>query len=463
MVPSDNFGYLYIYAWEWLGLPFYLFAIIFMASLYQRRKLKENSIYQYYLQGLFIKLFGGIGFALVYYFYYKSGDTFSYYESALTMKNLFFHSIPDWANNQFHKASYENYALFNTKTGYPLRYMYYDSQTFTVIKLVTPLMFVTFGGYLLSSVIIAWLSYAGLWRLLLVFSAYYPHLKKQFFIAIICFPSVIFWGSGILKDTITLSASGWAVYAIYNTFIIKNKRLKYGLILLLALYLIISIKPYIFMALLPGSLVWVFSHRLYKIRNTLIRILIIPFIFVLCVFGGYYLLDNLKGYMGKFAIDKVATTAAVTENDLKQDYYAGHSFDIGAFENTPIGYIKIFPKALIAGLFRPFLWEVGNAVMLLSGLENAYLLYLALLVFKRSNPVTLFKRILTEPMLFFSFSFSIFFAFAVGLTTANFGALVRFKIAYLPFIVCVFYILSEKRKKTDSVEYSSEEVSTTLS
>ncbi|HTA81647.1 MAG TPA: hypothetical protein VK783_01845 [Bacteroidia bacterium] len=446
MVQSDNFGYLYIYLWEWLGLPFYLFAIIFIASIYQRRKIKQDPIYSYYLTGLFIKLMGGIGFALIYYYYYQSGDTFSYYESALTMKNLMFHSFSGWARNEFGSASPENLALFTAKTGYPLKYMYYDSQTFTVIKFVTPIMILSFGGYLISSVIISWLSYAGLWRIFLVFSAYYPNLKKYFFISIICFPSALFWGSGILKDTITLSATGWAVYSIYNTFIVKKRRFRYTLILLLALYIIISIKPYIFMALLPGSLMWVFSHSINKIRNGLARALIVPVICIVCAFGGYYLLDTLKGYMGKFSIDKVAVTAAVTETDLKQDYYGGHSFDIGTFENTPSGYIKVFPKALVAGVFRPFIWESGNVVMLLSGIENTIILYLSLLVLKRTGPITLFKRVFKEPLLFFAFSFSIFFAFALGLTTSNFGALVRFKIAYLPFLVSALFILSRKNK-----------------
>jgi hypothetical protein len=448
MIQSDNFGYLYIYLWEWLGLPFYLFAIIFIGGIYQRRKIKENDIYEYYSKGLFIKLIGGIGFALIYFYYYLGGDTTSYYESALTMKNLMFHSFPGFLHNEFGSASPENLALFTSKTGFPLKYMYYDPQTFMVIKLITPILLFSFGGYLLTTLLVSWISYAGIWRLFIVFNSYYPHLKKYFFIAIICFPSVIFWGSGILKDTITLSASGWAVFSIYNAFILKKQRFKYITILFIALYLIISIKPYTFMALLPGSLIWIFSHRIYRIRNTLLRFLVAPFICVLCIAGGYFLLDSLKGYMGKFSIDKVAVTAAVTENDLKQDYYGGHSFDIGTFENTPAGYLKVFPKALTAGVLRPFLWEAANSVMVLSGLENTFILILVILMFRRTGPLTLLKRVLSEPLLFFAFSFSIFFSFAVGLTTSNFGALVRFKIAYLPFLVSSLFILSVKNKET---------------
>jgi len=460
MVPSENFGYLYIYLWEWLALPFYLFAILFMGRIYQMRKQKEDSLYDYYLKGLGIKLFGGIGFAVIYFYYYQGGDTTSYYESALAMKNLMFHSFPDWLSNEFGAASPENYSKFTAQTGHPLHYMYYDPQTLMVIKIITPLMIPSLGGYLISTLLLAWLSYSGLWRLFMVFSAYYPNLKKYFFISILCFPSVIFWGSGILKDTITLSCSCWLVYCIFNVFIMRRKVLKYLFLMIPFFIVILFIKPYIIMALMPGSLMWIFSQRIYKIKNGLVRFLIVPFIFLVCFAGGYILLKSLGSIMGKFSIDRISTTAKVTEEDLKQDYYGGHSFDLGTFENTPTGYMKIFPKAFIAGTYRPFLWEAGNVVMLLSGLENTYLLYLTFLMFKRTGITNIFKRLLKEPLLFFAFSFSVFFAFAVGLTTSNFGALVRFKVAYLPYLASALFILSAKTEEEAVEADSTSEIST---
>ncbi len=155
--------------------------------------------------------------------------------------------------------------------------------------------------------------------------------------------------------------------------------------------------------------------------------------------------------MGKFSIEQISKTAQITESDLKQDYYGGHSFDIGNFEPTPAGYLKVFPKAFVAGAYRPFIWESGNIVMIMSSLENTFLLFLTLLIFIRNSPYNILKRLFKEPLLFFSFSYSVFFAFAVGLTTANFGALVRFKIAYLPFFVACLYILSRKEKKAEYV------------
>lgn len=240
---------------------------------------------------------------------------------------------------------------------------------------------------------------------------------------------------------------------------LKRKILYHLLLLIPFIFVILYIKPYILFALLPGSLMWIFSQRIYKIQNSLIKFLAVPLIFTICLGGGYFIVKKLGNYMGKFSIEKITTTAEVTEKDLKQGYYGGHSFDIGSFESTPSGYAKIFPKAFIAGAYRPFIWESGNIVMLISGIENAFLLYLTFLSFKRSG-LRIFKRLFREPLLFFSFSYSIFFAFAVGLTTSNFGALVRFKIAYLPFLVSCLYILSMKTNQAGYIEEEYSEINT---
>ncbi|HXP48429.1 MAG TPA: hypothetical protein VN922_00660, partial [Bacteroidia bacterium] len=87
------------------------------------------------------------------------------------------------------------------------------------------------------------------------------------------------------------------------------------------------------------------------------------------------------------------------------------------------------------------------------------LLYLTFLTLVRVR-LRIFKRLFKEPLLFFAFSYSVFFAFAVGLTTSNFGALVRFKIAYLPFFTACLYILSWKEKYSETTENNFSEIST---
>lgn len=449
MVETTNFGYIYIHAWEWLALPVYLLLIFFLSYSYAKRKQKTNPMYRFYMWGLAAKIFGGVFFALIYFYYYGGGDTFAYYESALTMKNLLLQSPSAWLQNEFGSGNATNMSLFTASTGYPLPYMYRDPQTFTVIKLVNLIMLPAFGSYLLGTVLMAWICYLGMWRMYTVFAKLYPHIEKELAIAVLFFPSVLFWGSGILKDSITLSCTGWVVYCIYKVFIEKKRRLLYIPLLLVNMFLILLIKPYIIFALLPGALMWIFSQRIYAIKNFAAKALIVPLIVVVCITGGYYILSSLGGFMGKFSLQKVETTALVTQNDLKQSYYHGHSFDIGLSGDSPSDFVKKSPQAVIAGIYRPFIWESGNIVMLISGIENTFILLLSLYILVRTNFFKILLRLGREPLLFFAFTYSVFFAFMVGLTTSNFGALVRFKIAYLPFFIASLFILFRGEVKSE--------------
>jgi hypothetical protein len=136
---------------------------------------------------------------------------------------------------------------------------------------------------------------------------------------------------------------------------------------------------------------------------------------------------------------------------MKADYYGGKSFDIGEFDATIGGITAKAPEAIFAGLFRPGIWDVKNVVMLVSSLENTYLLFLTLFLLIRLKFFGFFFYIRKNPMLMFAMLFALFFSFSVGLTVANFGSLVRLRIPSLPFFIASIFIIKhlydEKRKK----------------
>jgi hypothetical protein len=136
-------------------------------------------------------------------------------------------------------------------------------------------------------------------------------------------------------------------------------------------------------------------------------------------------------------------TASVTQKDLKQDYYQGSSFDIGDFEPTVGGMLSKVPIAMRVGLFQPFVWEARNVVMIFSGLENLfYLLTAIFLLFKiLRNPRRLFRILNRYPILILLLLYTLLFSVMVGLSTSNFGALVRFKIAFMSCYVVLLLIL----------------------
>ena len=440
-MKTTYFGEISFQAWEFLSIPFLLMIIFLISTRIQSQNIRKRPEYRYYMLGLFSKVIGGVVLGLIYIFYYGGGDTIAYYESGLAFVNLFERSFSDFWVALFSEASSEVRFLFDNTTGYPLSYIHYNIHTFTVVRFVTPLLIVSMKSYLIATMLMAWISYFGIWRAYLLFCEFYPDLRNRFAIAFLFIPSVLFWGSGILKDTLTLSAACWFVVSFHDLFIRRRRIILQMFYLLIASYVMLSVKPYVFMVILPGALMWLFFSRLKRIKNRFLVRVIVPFVYIGTVVIGLGALSLLGGLLGEYSLDKVLTKAAVTQNDLKQDYYDGNSFDIGTVDASVTGILSKAPIGVVSGLFRPFLWEVRNVVMLFSSIENTFFLLFTLWVIFNVRITRLGHYLQKEPLLLFALSFSILFAFTVGLTTPNFGALVRFKIPLIPFFICSLFII----------------------
>jgi hypothetical protein len=103
------------------------------------------------------------------------------------------------------------------------------------------------------------------------------------------------------------------------------------------------------------------------------------------------------------------------------------------------------PVAIFAGLFRPTLLDVRNPLMLISAVENLVLMVFMIYIIFQVGLLSFIRLIVSKPMILFSFVYAIFFSFAVGLTTSNFGSLVRYKIPALPFFAASLYMIRYNR------------------
>jgi len=420
----------------------YIPIILFVAAWIQRNYIRQNPIYRYFTIGLFAKIFGAIGLGLIYSFYYGGGDTTAYHRGCAAMVNLIFKDFDDYLVIMFDEFNRANFSVFDMSTGYPNLTMYKDPKTFFVIRLLHPVAALSFKYYFPMAILVACLSFTGIWQLFKMFCEYYPKLTRHFAVAILFMPSVIFWGSGILKDSITLAAACWFTYSIYSIFIVKRRRAYSVLTLLISAWLLISIKPYIFVALMPGALLWAGFDAIASVKNNLIRVLIVPVVLSITIGAIGFVFGQVGGEFDKWGSpDALMQLAATNQEDLRRGQYGDHFFNLGEFDPTFSGVIVKAPQAIAATLFRPFIWEAGNIVMLLSAFENLFIMLLTFYVLIKTKVFGAFRLIRKIPLLSFALTFSIFFAFAVGLSTANFGALVRFKIPMIPFFLSSLFIL----------------------
>lgn len=436
-----------IHAWEWVLAFLLLILILFYAFRQKLLKIEKNPEYKYFIWGIYAKFFASIGFVSVYYYIYNGGDTYGYYESAMSMANLFYKDPIAYFDVLFSKSTPETRAHFDFFTGYPYAYLADDSKTFMVIKLVSPLAIITGNSYLLSNIFIGLISYIGSWKLFQLFIKYYPQLSFELAIGILFFPSVLFWGSGVLKDSFTLLSSCLFAVNYHHLFIEKKYNVTKFIWLILHALIVFTIKPYILMLLLPGFLFWTFYKNYIDIKSMAIKILILPILIAASLGFSLVFFGSIGSAEDKFSVGNALETASITQNDLKKGYYEGKSFDIGDFDGSPTSALQLFPMATFAGLFRPFIIEADSPFMLVSAIENLYLLFIFLKIFMRLSIRKNLKIIFKDPLVTFCFIFSIFFGFMLGLTTSNYGALIRFKIPMIPFFVSGLVIANYLIKK----------------
>ena len=214
------------------------------------------------------------------------------------------------------------------------------------------------------------------------------------------------------------------------------------------LFLIVNIKPYVVVSLIPGVLLWLNSAYLKTIKKKLLKILILPLLSVVIFIVGIYVFQNLSSLMGVYGeVDTAIEQAQVIRSDLlRSEQYGNNNYDVGEFDGTILGLARVAPNAIITALFRPFVWEIGSPTMVLSALENFILLTFTLFTLIRLSPIRFFKTILKEPFLLYCLIFSIIFAFGVGIAGTNFGAMVRYKTPLMPFFFIMIYLVNKNTR-----------------
>lgn len=422
-------------------VPLILLIAYLVSTRIKNKHIKEEPYYKYFRTGLFVKLFAGLAFAGIYIFYYGGGDTMYYFLGSGNIVKMWGKHIPTFFKLLLGNHSAEVYSMFDVSTGWPTYWR--DPNSFAVCRFNVPFYIVSFGSYLGNTLIMDLFLYLGIWQFFKMVNSLYPNRAKWLAIALLFFPSVVFWSSGILKD-------GWTYVGVllvfvysHRIFILKDAVLKNLLYLIFWALLIIAIRPFIFYVAIGAALIWIGFYYIKTIKGRFLRTIALPLVALVLWLTGSFILAQTSSMAGdKYSsIDALLETAFIIQDDLKRDYYGGNSFDIGGFETTIPGVLEKAPSAILAGIFRPFIWEGEGIMMKFSGLENLILLLFFIYILFKRNPLKTISKIYNDPFLLASFIFSLTYAFIVGLTTANFGALVRYRIPSVALILILFIIV----------------------
>jgi hypothetical protein len=427
--------------------PFcYLF--LFFIIRYKANRQRDPRLKQLYFRAFHFKVIAVFAFTLLTAFYFKGGDTNLFYQASKDLRN----AIMDDPSNiglilQTEKIN-ADHPLFN--------YFYYDnfdqditygymitSSNFMPGKLALLPSFLFFDSYLCINMCFGFWALGGAIRLFKFFLYFYPKLWRELAMACLFVPSVVYWSAGVLKDPITFGAMGFILYALLQLFFLKRNYIGAIIMILICSYLIFYVKAYILLVLVLSVLVWVFAEFNKVIKEKVLRYIFSIGTFVLAGIVAFFLLSYLTQSEAakEFQLDSVMQNAEQQRKgyELIGQVQGGSHFTINA--SNPFFLVV---ESIGATYFRPFPWEISSPIILISAVEAMLFTFFTVSFFYRRGVRKFFSLAFEDGRILMCLVFALVFAFSVGSSTGNFGALSRYKIPCTPIYLILLFLLYDR-------------------
>lgn len=429
--------------------PLYL-GLFYAIAFALRDRMTNVYTRKYFIPALSVKFAGAIALGLIYQFYYKGGDTFNYFAHEQTIAAGFSQSFSTGLSLLLNRPMTPETSAFILKLDW-----YYAPTEYFVAQVATVCGMLCFHTYTVVALLFAAISFSGMWAMYIAFVRIAPAAYKQLAIAVFFLPSVFFWGSGLMKDSLCIGALGWIFNGFYYALIEKKYLVRSLIYAGLGLYVLMSVKVYILLSFLPPALLWVFNENNQRIKSTVVRNVMRPVFIALGIVAGYFGATKLTAGDDKYDVDKIGERTKINQEflySLTKDQ--GSAYNIGSFDGSIGSMIKVAPQAVVVSLFRPFPWEARNPVMALSALEALVFLYFTLKILFGRGLLKGLQSLGSKPIVTFCLLFTVIFAIGVGTNSGNFGTLVRYKIPLMPFYLSALFIVgasspvAARRKRT---------------
>ncbi len=434
--------------------PLFFILVMVIGTRVRNRHFRHIPEGRYFMPGLTVKLIGSVIAGLLYTFFMGGGDTYHYYKDSTKLWAALMDDPAIYIKMLFHSGG-----EFDPDTHYYSRWVvYYNNPTaYFVVKITSLISIISFNNYTATSILFAGISFVGVWSLYLTLVDVYPKLYKKLAIAILFIPSVFFWGSGLFKDTINLGCLSFLTFAFYNLFIKRRRKFLSIALIIFCSYIIYNIKLYILLSFLPGLFFWIILYYKTQLNTRFLRFASTPLLLLMAVGFSFLFVSEIGGDSSRFSIEKFAHTAETMQlwHGHISGKEGGSGYSLGNVEKGPMGMIKAFPAAVNVTLFRPYLWEAKNLIMMLAALESTVIFIFTVWVLIQARVYKIITFMNRSSVIFFCLFFSLFFAFAVGFSSYNFGALSRYKIPCLPFYVAALFMIQYHLKEGKGTKFGS--------
>ena len=301
-----------------------------------------------------------------------------------------------------------------------------QARSFFFIKVLT-VVYIMLGNHLwLANILFSLVGFGAVVYLIKRIAVVHPHAQPPLVLALLLWPSVAIWGGGLSKEALLLTAMclliGSAVPLMLRQW---SQWIFHGFLLLLALWLLASVRMFVLLAISPFLLGYLLLRLMERhITKPAMRwtagLSGAVFIALVVVLISSFDVSLRPGYVLKAFADN---HAAVVASSASQHLVMG----LGQLWEWPALGLQ-FLLAMLAGTLGPFLWEINSVWEALLVVEPFVLL---VLFFTNGSLSVRFPVKIWLPLLLYVLLTAGF----ITLSSPNYGSLSRYRLAFYPALV----------------------------
>lgn len=340
-------------------------------------------------------------------------DTWGYHQNSVLEFRLLFDNPHAYFTNLFYNPYKEGFTQFlSTTDSY-----WNDLKGNFLIKVLSVFNLFSFENYYVNIIFLSFITFLGPLAIFRVMNDVFPNRKMVIMLGCFIIPSFLFWSSGIHKEGLIFTGIGLITYCIY--FATKQKKLGIKRILgiIIGFLLVISLRNFIIIVLVPAIITWLIALKVQK--KSLLVFSVVYVVFILLFFNARHInpmFDFPQAVVNKQQefINIVGTTSFMPEK----------------LEPTAVSFLKNSTNAFCLSILRPYPSDVKHFLSLASSVEVIMfmLLFVLFIFFRRKH-----ERI--GPFFWFCIFFSITLLLSIGFSVNNLGAIVRYRSVTLPLLI----------------------------
>ena len=368
-----------------------------------------------------------------------------------------------------------------------------------ILRFHSVIHFISFGDPVIHMLVLSFISLLGIKHMVIGVKGISNIYSNFIFWIFLLAPSVIFWGSSLLKEPLMLLGIGLFIRGAFANDPPKKK----WILIVLGMFFMLGFKPYVFIAMIP-ALLFVGIYRIipkYKLVSAFTIMLAFVSLPILILseqrdallekvarkqadfknIGTGGLITGQEGLKYYF-LPEVFEDLSITEDTVRIlrpvnarviDYggladpydvtlYPDHEalsvyfyrqrssgyFDITQLDGSIGQLFQIAPEALSNTLLRPYPTDGGSWLRIPAIIEIwAVLLFLALAIYRRRK-FSEKERVIFVALVLFTICLSLI----IGWTTPVLGALVRYRVPVIVSLLIMGVMLLRTRNLVDKQE-----------